>query len=350
MPSTTCTCAWRAAPHLRSVDGMTSTAPLPVARLSTPGDIAATIPTLCGFVPHDSVVVLSLRGTRRRLGLTVRLDLPPADAAERVAEFLAVRVHEDGGAAAAVAVFGSERRIELVDALVAACCRQDVTVVEAVHVHDGRCTSYLCDGACCPAGGTPVPPVPALVEVQAALDGRAALGDRDDLVRSLAPPAETPRDVLAVAEAQWALEREYDEVAARRTALAQAREALALVARGGTLDLATSVRVAVTLDDVRVRDEVATWSLDEADAVLALTEQVARQVGPPYDAPVCAVLAWVAYSRGDGARANVALDRALRGDPSYSLALLLQGALDGAVPPAVVRRTMQETARVLRGD
>ena len=328
---------------------MTSTTPLPVARLSTPGDIAATIPTLCGFVPHESVVVLSLRGARRRLGLTVRLDLPAPESAEQVAGFLAARVLEDGGVAAVVAVFAPTRRPELVDALVAACRRRGVTVTEAVHVGDGRWTSYLCDDACCPAEGTALPPVPALVEVQAALDGRAVLRGRDELVQSLAPPAESPREALAVAEAQWSLERaEAGEAAARGAAVAQARDALALASSGGVLDLAACIRLAVTLHDVRVRDEVATWSLDDADGVLALTEQVARQVGPPHDAPVSAVLAWVAYSRGDGARANAALDRALRCDPQYSLALLLRSALDGAVSPDVVRRTMRDTVQALR--
>jgi hypothetical protein len=89
-----------------------------------------------------------------------------------------------------------------------------------------------------------------------------------------------------------------------------------------------------------VRDEVATWALEQDDALLALSEQVARLVVPPYDAPVCTLLAWVAYARGDGARAAVALDRALRGDPSYPLALLLQAALDRALPPEVVRQAI----------
>jgi hypothetical protein len=104
----------------------------------------------------------------------------------------------------------------------------------------------------------------------------------------------------------------------------------------------------VALHDVQVRDEVATWALEDSDGLLALVHQIAAQVGAPWDAPACTVLAWVAYSRGDGARANVALDRALQSDPQQSLALLLRSALDGALPPAEVRRLLRETARALQ--
>jgi hypothetical protein len=321
----------------------------PTARLSTPGEIAATIPTLCGFRPEDSVVVLSLRGPRRRLGLTIRLDLPPPAQVEQAAAMLAARVAEDGGSSAVVAVFGAARRPDLVTGLSRACGLRQVDVVEAVHVDDGRWTSYLCAGPCCPASGTPVPEVPVSVGVQAALDGRAVLPGRADLVRALQPTTVAPPDVLRVARTQLALRRaELGADPARAVELAHARDAMARVAAGAQVEVADCVRIALGLHDVAMRDEVVTWALDDGDALLALAEQVARRVGPPDDAPVCTLLAWVAYSRGDGARANVALDRALASDPSYSLAVLLQSALDAAVPPEAVRRTRRETARALR--
>jgi hypothetical protein len=46
--------------------------------------------------------------------------------------------------------------------------------------------------------------------------------------------------------------------------------------------------------------------------------------------------------RGDGALANVALERALAGEPGYSFALLLRAALDACLPPAEVRRLIRE--------
>lgn len=318
---------------------MTSVSSRPVARLSSPGDVVATVPLLCGFRPQDSLVLLSLRGPRRRLGLTIRLDLPPPSRAADVAAALVERVVQDGGAAAVLVVYAEQPDPRLAEAVQAACAVAGVRVVQALHVAEDRWTSYVCSGPCCPAEGTPLGEAPSLVQAEHALAGRAVLPSRDDLVRALAAPT-FPAAGLAGA---WRARRG----AARGERLAACRAALEQVTAGQVLADEDAVAVAVALHDVQVRDEVATWALDEA--LLALAEQVARRVGPPYDAPVCTLCAWVAYSRGDGARANVALERALRGDPEYSLALLLQQALDGALPPAQVRELLTATARALRG-
>jgi hypothetical protein len=52
------------------------------------------------------------------------------------------------------------------------------------------------------------------------------------------------------------------------------------------------------------------------------------------------LLAFVAWQAGDGALANVALDRALADNPRYSMALLLREALDAGAPPAMARLPM----------
>jgi hypothetical protein len=59
-------------------------------------------------------------------------------------------------------------------------------------------------------------------------------------------------------------------------------------------------------------------------------------------------VAWTAYARGEGALANVALDRALTGRPDYSLALLLRSCLDAGLPPGEVRAMARGTEQVLR--
>ncbi len=46
-----------------------------VVTLSGPGDLAAALPHLFGFVPSESVVLLGLHGPRKRINLSLRLDL-----------------------------------------------------------------------------------------------------------------------------------------------------------------------------------------------------------------------------------------------------------------------------------
>jgi hypothetical protein len=325
---------------------MTTSSSRPLARLSSPGEIAATVPLLCGFRPQDSVVVLSLRGRRRRLGLTIRLDLPPPGHVPEVAELLAARVAGDGGSSAAVVVLTEAgRQSALVVAVVDACAARRVQVVEAVHVSGGRWTSYLCSGACCPANGTPLPQTPSLVAAEHALEGRGVLASRDELVRALAAPVDPAPVGQALAD-RWRRVLVDGAVTTRAVALRDVRVVLEQVAAGRPLEPPDAARVAAALHDVAVRDEVATWSLTDAQALQSLAEAVVRQVGPPHDAPACTLLAWVAYSRGDGARVNVALDRALATDPGYGLALLLRRALDSGVSPDQVRRTLRDAARV----
>jgi hypothetical protein len=59
--------------------------------------------------------------------------------------------------------------------------------------------------------------------------------------------------------------------------------------------------------------------------------------GPATSRPLLAFAAWQC---GNGALANIALDRALADDPGYSMARLLRGVLDAAVPPRLARLPM----------
>ena len=85
-----------------------TTSARPLVRLTSPGDIAAAVPHLCGYVPTESLVVLSLRGGRARVGLTMRFDLPVEEGDPELADLAAVRLAADG-ARRAVAVHGRAR-------------------------------------------------------------------------------------------------------------------------------------------------------------------------------------------------------------------------------------------------
>src|SRR3954452_25259701 len=88
----------------------------PVLRLTTPGDIVAAIPHLCGFTPTESLVAISLRGERKRIGLALRFDLPGVGLDEVAADEVAARLAFDGARAAVVVVYGEspQRRPDLV--------------------------------------------------------------------------------------------------------------------------------------------------------------------------------------------------------------------------------------------
>jgi hypothetical protein len=106
----------------------------------------------------------------------------------------------------------------------------------------------------------------------------------------------------------------------------------------------------VACDDLLVRDAVlAGLAHPDRSRVLAFLIQLTRHAVPPYDAQVSTMLAWVAYSCGDGALANVALDRALGTDPGHSMGRLVRDMLDAGMPPEVLRAVSLATAEEL-GD
>lgn len=71
-----------------------------------------------------------------------------------------------------------------------------------------------------------------------------------------------------------------------------------------------------------------------AEQTLALLDAHATEA---WRAPVLTSRAWLAWWTGDGARANILLERALATDPDYSLAQLLGTALAHGIPPGWAR-------------
>jgi hypothetical protein len=65
-----------------------------------------------------------------------------------------------------------------------------------------------------------------------------------------------------------------------------------------------------------------------------------RLAQPGYVCAPAALLAFVAWQSGNGALANVALDRALEEDANYSMAVLLRQVIDSGAPPSLARLPM----------
>jgi hypothetical protein len=104
---------------------------------------------------------------------------------------------------------------------------------------------------------------------------------------------------------------------------------------GGSLRARDAAWLALALRDPRARDDAWPRMLPEhREAHLRLWQDLTRLARPGYVAAPASLLALVAWQSGNGALANVALDRALADDPHYSMALLLrqaQAAADSAV-------------------
>jgi len=331
----------------------------PKLRLSCPGSLIAAVPHLLGFPPAQSLVLVGLRGPRSRLGITMRTDLPPdgpewAPSVEEL-EPLAEALLRDGASECLAMVMtecpdqnGLTPFVDLVANLGEALFECGIEVNDIVLVRADRWRSYLCsDPQCCPAEGTPVPAASGELAAYAAYSGSVVRDSRAELDSLIAP------DPAALAATERALDHVFAEMAeASGTGTSEAyREGIEdlIDRRVQTLAAGTAsslrhrdvARIAVALIDRQLRDRVATHCLQEtASAAESLWIDLLRRVPSPLDAAPATLLALSSWARGDGAMANVALDRALASEPGYSLAQLVRTALDHALPPGTVREML----------
>lgn len=323
---------------------MPTTPTLDALSLRSPDALLAALPFLLGFHPARSAVFIWLAA--RRILLTQRIDLPAADA-DLDAWRGAVWSHpaaDEADELIVVLVTAHPSWAELARGI------RDEADERGIHLRDllrsdaGRWWSLLCDEpTCCPPEGRVVDTaVVTEVGAEFALLGRAPAADRAALVAEMAPDpaaAVTPEELRA----------------ARAPIAVQARERwrdaaiAAIEAHLHDVAEADPVIVIAGLADIRVRDTVLWDALQLAPERSALA--VARLVGTlrrtpeEFVAPVATTVAVLAWAGGDGARALVALDRALAADGTYSLAGLVAESLRAGLPPAVWREAMARVDR-----
>lgn len=352
-----------------------------------PFDLVAAVPYLIGFTPAASVVVVSLRGPRLRLGLVARLDLPPVEREREFARSMIDFVRRDNPREVVVLVYDDQPYDRftrpghsLVDAIDSELACHGVPVREAIYVTPTRFWSLSCTSdRCCPPAGTAVHEVSAgLVAATFVAQGRSPMAGRQSLIDRLAPLDPTTLEAVsgAVASTLADVRPHWQQSASpqwpawqRASVAAFDTVARRYVVGGATLSPAEAGRVLAGLVDLTVRDVVATcWTrwwqslmptqlveddelahqlqglVDDSpvpdvedDAVIHGVEQLlvdlaARCEGVTALAPLT-LLGMHAWANGEGAQARVAIEQALAFDPTYGMAGLVEGLLQGGRAP-----------------
>jgi len=328
-------------------------------KLRSPADIVDAVPYLVGFEPHESLVVLSLRGPRSQLGLTARIDLPGAKSATACARNFVDYLKRDGASQAIIVVYPPSDGLlhpsvkPLANALTKHLTRARIKVREVLCVCDGRWWSMQCtDAGCCsPAGTLIARDATSELAVAMTVEGRVVLESREELAQMLDPVGG-----LAAAAMAYAMPRVDEEFAARvfaghKRELVAESLVLFRAAVEARLDPEARLEPELSVEDAArliaslglwgVRDELMTWFEGEwGEATRALLLELSRRSVVPGDASALTVLAWVCYLRGEGVLAGIAIDRARTADPTYSLAELLDQVLRSAVNPSIFHETI----------
>lgn len=295
----------------------------------TPEDVLAMLPVVLGFVPTESVAMLTFGAARP---FHARVDLPDGrgEIPEVVASLLdPARVH--AVARALFVLYSTDARLCTVTAraLAREFAGAGIDVIDVLRADGERWFPAL--------GPRPgVPPWGVRYDVsahpflaRAVVDGRVTYQSREELRETLAAdPVGVARVVGALAEltgdpSPWPEEsvwvRDLIERHVRDGTSPDDREVARLL-RGM---LETVVRDAAWASICREtsRDHARLW-----------TDVVRRGPAPLLAAPA-ALLAFAAWQSGQGALAWCALDRCAEADDAYPLAALIAQALQRAVPP-----------------
>ena len=378
-------------PHTNSQPGRET----PRIRVSSVAGFLAVIPHLLGFHPSRSMVVVGLDARRGRIVLAFRYDLPdPPDAARSrdIAEHAAAVLRKRRIRTAIAAGYGEGALVTPVAEQLRAGLRgAGIALRDLLRVQDDRYWSYVCtDPGCCPPDGTAfdVSAHPAAAAMTAA--GMRARPDRASLAGSLAPltgeAAESMRqatrralrrteELIAPSRAPGSTSGAPGSAPSRAPGSAPSgapgsapsrapgsapsgapgglwlvveagreavRAAISIYRHGGQItDHDQLAWLTVTIADLRVRDDA--WARMDprhrADHQRLWTDLV-RHACEPYVPAPASLLAFTAWQSGDGALANVAIERALAADPEYSMAHLIGQALDAGLPPSAARLPM----------
>lgn len=183
-------------------------------RTAEPRELLALIPYQLGFRPVESLVVVSVRAERSRVGLVARMDLAdlaPAFAGRRAAAALVGHLIADGAARALAVLYTSEdlqadgggpARAALT--AVQAAAAQHLGTVEAWVVGPQGYYAVGCvDDECCPRGGRSLTELEGTrVGAQMVLEGVPVAASRDEIGRTGSADA-AARKAARRARARW---------------------------------------------------------------------------------------------------------------------------------------------------
>jgi hypothetical protein len=214
-------------------------------------DFAATIPTIVGFQPVDSLVTVFI--CDGRVIVTARTDFP--DNWQDCAVFLSETAQRVGADEVLIALFSDRGHGDLpltseIDSLVHQLRDVDVPVTQALLIDGGRYWSYLClDESCCNEVGTPF-------EIAQSFDGLAASRTRQNISDQFALRPDHRPSQRAYKVAQGLLKAPTAQQAEHAWHVIQELTALRV---SGTSETCPDTLVAflhLAMADVRVRDFV----------------------------------------------------------------------------------------------
>lgn len=305
------------------------------------GGLIATVPRLLGFQPQESVVVLCVRG--KMMGPAMRADLPPLEDVAPLADHLARQSVRHADAVALLVFSGRPDSRAALATVLRTMLDTGIRVIDAMLVN-GSTATFLPDSN----GVTPDPiTVPgkdnafvARLDAETAFAGRSVLPSRAALQASVRAPRTSN-----LSRARQAIRRAREQVAGvcrdPGSKALRCNEILDAAVAGfdqqRSVAPVTAATLALFAQDVRIRDLMIGRIIDDrrTDWLPMLISAVVQVPGDESE-DLCAILGTAAYRSGDGALAQVSVDRCLQTRPHHRLAHLLQDIMSAGLAPSIL--------------
>lgn len=312
----------------------------PDFRLNRPSALIAALPAMLGFIPEDSLVVVTLADGL--IEAILRRDLDDLNEPDNAALEILAEVLSPGAADAVIAVvisadLDAQASGDIIRRLARYLDHQGISLI-AGHTVDrispqGWWRCY--DG--CGAGGPVDDPDCSPLTAAAVLAGRTVHRRRGDLVTLIAP-TDTRRTCALAASLRQATQGQSGDAAADRRAVNRVMRAACRTAEFRPLSNRELLGIARSLTVVRVRDTLCALAVGVlADDVERLWLALSRLLPAPWRAEALVLFGFSAYVRGDGPLAGVALEAALTDQPGHRLGQLLTSALRSGMRPDEIR-------------
>lgn len=311
--------------------------------ITNPVDLLTAVPFLIGYQPEDSIVLMALEGDS--ISVAIRVDFPTS-LAKSEAESIASRL-------------SGYTEILLVSYIPSSCIDSEATLGplidtlsefgftlrESIIVVEGRWRSMICgDETCCPIEGSPLPElVDSRIAAEEVSRGKPLpFGSILEMNSSL----ESDTDPLLSDEIARIPLIDYgsDPVPLQREGANAAIDFMQDFRCDGICrDRKLVARLLVRLTDLQVRDfALGIMNEEESDLFFSAWKWLMKLAPVGLIAPPATLFAVCCYERGEGALANLALQKALADQPDYSLGLLLQKVFQSGQSPALFRSLREE--------
>ena len=307
--------------------------------VTSPIDLLNAIPFLIGYQPDDAIILMALK--EDSITMAIRIDFPKKLLQDEV-HALVAKLEESGAEGALMVSYIPDDCSDaegilapIVDQLV----NHQIPLQESIVVVSGRWRSLICsDSECCPIEGSPMP---ELVDSRIASEEIASgkpfpFADLASMSRSLAP---LPEDSELLALIDEIPEIDYGKnpnIDQRAGATAVTDFIHEFAAAGISKNKELIALLLVRLQDLQVRDfALGSMRSEDSDLFFASWRWLMRRAPQGYVAPPAVLFAVACYERGDGALANLALQRAREDQPNYSMVELLSRVFRSGQPPTL---------------